>query len=139
MMQTMSLHHENSHVSVVDLINAWTAAVTEGDEVTAVSLSDPEVVLVGPKGRATGHQTLREWVGNAGIVLENQRFFGRGEAVVAAQVARWPKHEGTDGAEPVPVATAFRVSDGRITRVARHDNLADALADAGLSPADALA
>ena len=53
------------------------------------------------------------------------------EDVVVLQRATWP-----GAPDPVEVATAFTVRERRIRRIARHDTLAAALADAGLGEHD---
>ena len=118
------------------VIEAWHAAVNAGDGAAAGALCTDDVQVGGPRGSGRGRDLLTGWVGHAGVRLEARRWYcGSGGAVVE-QDARWI--DGTTGelGAPVRVATAFAVDHGRISRVLRHTELADALAVLGLTSAD---
>ena len=118
------------------VIEAWHDAVNAGDGAAAGALCTDDVQVAGPRGTGHGRDLLVGWVGHAGVRLEARRWFcGSGGAVVE-QDARWVDGATGQPTAPVRVATAFAVDDGRISRVLRHTELADALAALGLTPAD---
>ena len=122
----------------IALIEDWHAALNAGDADRVVALCGDDVAVVGPRGTATGAAVVRDWVGRAGIRLVPERWFHRGNAVVVAQRATWRDPSTGATGTPRPVATAFRVGGGRVERIARHDDLDSALADAGLDAATEL-
>jgi ketosteroid isomerase-like protein len=119
-------------------VRAWHEAVNAGDVERAVELCRDDVEVGGPRGVAHGRQVVREWFARAGIRLEPARVFQRGEAVVAEQRAEWRRDRGAEpGDDDVhAIASAFVVRDGLIARVTRHDDLAVALAAAGMDETD---
>jgi hypothetical protein len=116
----------------VAVVLAWQDAVNRQDAERLVALSAPDIEVVGPRGSGYGHQLLREWLARAGLQLTTERIFARGEVVVVGQLGVWL------GATPVErhLASRFRVSGGRVAQFARYEDLATALAAAGLSDAD---
>jgi DNA-binding MarR family transcriptional regulator len=117
-------------------VAVWHAAVNGGDPDRAAALVHPDVEMAGPRGDAVGKELLRDWATHVGIRLEPLRWFRRGDLVVVEQRAAW-RDPATDAfGDPMPAATVFRVTDGLIARVARHPDLATALAEAGLTEAD---
>ena len=123
----------------VALVDAWHAALNAGDADRVVALSAVDVRIVGPRGTATGAAVLRDWVGRSGIRLQAERWFHRGNDVVVAQQATWRDPETGETGAPLPVATAFRVRDYLVARIARFDDLDAALADAEMGLTDELA
>jgi SnoaL-like domain len=118
------------------VIEAWHAAVNAGDGAAAGALCTDDVQVGGPRGSGRGRDLLTGWVGHAGVRLEARRWYcGSGGAVVE-QDARWIDGATGEPSAPVRVATAFAVDHGRISRVLRHTELADALAVLGLTSAD---
>jgi ketosteroid isomerase-like protein len=114
-------------------VRAWHDAVNAGDVERVVELCSEDVEVGGPRGLARGRPVVREWFARAGIRLEPGRVFQRGEAVVAEQRAEWRMAGADPGDDDVhAIASAFVVRDGLIARVARHDDLAVALAAAGM-------
>ena len=115
---------------------AWQEAANNQDVERLLGLSAPQIEIVGPRGSGHGHQLLREWIARAGIRLTTQRVFAHSDSVVVAQKATW--HDATTGAAvgEAEVASRFRVADCRVALVARHDDLAAALAEAGLAEAN---
>lgn len=120
----------------VAVVLGWHAALNAGDADRLVALSHDDVELGGPRGVARGAGQLRAWIGRAGIRLETGRLFRRGGTVVVAQRATWPPAADQALAAPAAVASVFVVRDGRVARVDRHDDLAAALAAAGLGEGD---
>jgi ketosteroid isomerase-like protein len=121
--------------SDVGIAGAWHEALNQGDVARLLSLSVPDVEVGGPRGSGSGAELLREWVARAAIQLEPQRTYGRNGTIVVVQLARWQASDGGLG-EPQPVATVFRVRDGRVASVIRFDDVLSALEAAGLDETD---
>jgi ketosteroid isomerase-like protein len=120
------------------VVLAWHDALERADHEAVLGLSDPEVEIVGPRGSGHGHALLRRWLENARVRLEPRRLFARGDLMVVEQHGTW-RDPGTG--EPIgeaEVASVFRVREGRVALYARFDDLAAALAHAGLANTDAL-
>lgn len=116
----------------LSVVDAWHRALNAGDVEGVVALTSPDVEIRGPRGSARGHEVLRQWTVGAGATLEPVRWFcGAGDDVVVEQAAKWPS-EGVR-TDPLVVATSFTVQEGVISRVARHDDLALALADGAVA------
>ena len=124
--------------ATVSLVTAWQAAANQQHLEQLLALSDPQIVLGGPRGAGQGHHLLREWVGRAGVQLTPRRIYAHGEQVVIAQQAVWRDPETGAVTGEREVATRFRVVGQRIAEVVRYDNIAEALAAAGLTVADAV-
>jgi len=102
-------------------VRAWHEALNAGELDGLLSLSAPDVEVGGPRGSGRGRDLLRDWVRRAGIRLEPISLHTRGEAVLVEQHASWPGDAG-----PQPVASVFRVRDGRVTSVIRYPDVAAA-------------
>jgi hypothetical protein len=124
--------------SPVEIAEAWQQAANQQDSERLLALSDPNIELVGPRGSGYGHQLLRDWLGRAGLRLTTLRAFGRGNTVVLAQHGIWRSVETEAATGERDLASQFVVAGGRVMRFARYDSLAEALAAAGLSDADAI-
>ena len=61
----------------VAIARAWQQVANERQIDRLLALSDPAIALVGPRGVAHGHQTLREWLERAGLHLTTLRTFTR--------------------------------------------------------------
>jgi hypothetical protein len=120
----------------VALVRAWQGAANRQDSDRLVELSAPEIEIVGPRGSARGHQVLRDWLGRAGLTLTTHRVFARSTIVVAAQHGVWRSAETGEVIGEADLATCFQVDGQHIARVARYDDLAAALAAAGLDDGD---
>lgn len=122
----------------IALVAAWHEALNAGDADRVVALSHDDVELVGPRGVASGRAVVRDWVDRAGARLEPLRWFHREDSVVVEQRTTWRAGETEAAGAPLVVATAFRVRDGRVLRIARFDGVPEALADAGLDESAAV-
>jgi ketosteroid isomerase-like protein len=120
------------------VVEAWHAALNEGDVDRLVGLSHPDVEIGGPRGSGRGVQLLREWVNRANVRLEPRHLFRRGETVVVEQAGQWGSAETGEVIGSQTVASVFVVSDGRVTSVARYHDLSEALNAAGLDASDEL-
>ena len=118
--------------SEVRIVKAWHQAQNDGNVDRLVALSHPDVGVGGPRGTGSGVQLLREWVSRAGIQLEPRRVFHRADTVVVEQRARWRSAETGRMTGSQTVASVFVVRDGRIVRVVRYPDLANALSAANL-------
>jgi ketosteroid isomerase-like protein len=92
-----------------------------------VELSHPEVEFGGPRGTGQGAQLLRNWVDRADIRLEPRRVFHHADKVVVEQLAQWHSTDTEHVIGGQTVGSVFVVRDGRVTRVVRYPDLADAL------------
>ena len=120
----------------VETVLAWHEALNAGDAERLASLSYPGVEIGGPRGSASGRQVLKDWVGRANVRLEPLRSFQRDGTVVVGEAATWRDARTGETIGEATVATVFTVEDGLVATVIRHDNLEDALRDAGLDESD---
>jgi hypothetical protein len=118
------------------LVQAWQDAANDQNIDRLIELSAPTIEIVGPRGSGYGHQLLRDWLGRAGLHLTTQRAFVRDNVVVVAQHGVWRSVETGAVTGERDLASRFQVDGQRIVQFARHDNLADALSEAGLYEAD---
>jgi hypothetical protein len=125
--------------SAATIVQAWQDAANAQDIPRLLQLSAPEIEIAGPRGSGHGHQLLRDWLARAGLQLQTRRIFARNEVVVADQQGIWRAPDTGSVIGEQAVASAFHVAAGRVTRVARHDHLASALAEAGLEEGDEIA
>jgi len=115
---------DGTAAAAVGVVTVWHAALNGGDVERLVGLSDPAIVVGGPRGTGSGTQLLREWVERAKVRLEPLRIVPRGESVVVEQAATW---EDADPDPPAVVASVFTVRNGRVASVVRYDDLETAL------------
>lgn len=122
--------------TAADVVLAWLAAVNAAEVETALAHTAPDVSIIGPRGTSRGREVLRAWLGHAGATFATRAIYARGDAVVVAQHGTW--HDPATGAVrgEAEVATRFRVADGQVAELQRYDDLATALAEAQLTPAD---
>lgn len=66
-----------SEVPEVRVVDAWHVALDSGyvEPSVAVGSGHPGIVVIGPRGRGGGEQSIREWVSRAGMSLEPLRVF----------------------------------------------------------------
>jgi hypothetical protein len=120
-------------MSPVQIVEAWQRAANEANAEQLLELSDSNIEIVGPRGIATGHEILREWLRRAGITLRTRQLYVRENTVVADQQGVWRSTETGEIVGKANVATHFQVSSGRVAYLARYDNLDEALQKAGLT------
>lgn len=106
----------------VALILAWHSAVNAQHTAEALALSTPEIRLGGPRGSATGHDVLADWIVSAGIELTPRAIHRGARALYVEQDARW-----ASSPDPISACTVFEVVDGLVAAVLRYETLADAL------------
>jgi ketosteroid isomerase-like protein len=122
--------------SAISLVQAWQHAVNAQDSERLLELSAPDIVIIGPRGRASGHQLLRDWVARVGLMLTTQRIFQRGDTVVLAQHGVW-QSEATGGVpSEADLASRLRINHQQVVEYERYDTLAQALEAAGMTEAD---
>lgn len=118
------------------IVHSWLDAVNRQDIERLLELSAPNIVIIGPRGRGRGHQLVRDWLARAGLVLTTQRVFQRDDIVVVAQHGRW-QSDATEGMiSQAALVSRFRVDTQQVVEFERFDDLATALAVAGLSDDD---
>lgn len=110
--------------------------LNQGELERFTDLHAQNVEFVGPRGSGRGAGLVRDWAERSGIRLEPQQWFGPSAdgVLVVTQLARWRDAESGEFGEPIEAATAFQVTDGLVTRIARFDTLPEALRFAGLGP-----
>lgn len=121
--------------STLATVQSWQEAVNARDAEALAELSDADIEIVGPRGSAYGHEILRDWLSRAGLSLTTTRVFARGNAVVLAQRGVWRSADNEIIGE-ADVASAFRVENQKVAKVARYDTLDEALLTAELSDSD---
>jgi hypothetical protein len=120
----------------VALVEAWQEAVNQQDIERLLTLSAPDIEIIGPRGAAQGHSILRDWLNRAGLSLTTQRIFARDNVVVLAQHGKWLAAETGQVIGEAAVASCFRVAHQQVVQVARYDDLATALEAGGLTNTD---
>jgi len=128
-------------VAALKVVRAWyrAAEAFDADALAAVSHDDFEWVTI-HRGTQLGHGALTDWVQRQsyGVALhiEPQRYFQRGNTVVAETRTEWRYVDGGELAQTSSGAAVFEVRDDRVARLLSHDDLASALASTGLTEAD---
>ncbi len=120
----------------IEVVLAWVAAANSQNLAHLLDLSAPGIALVGPRGVAQGHPSLCDWLARAGLTLTTKRVFARDQKVVLAQHGVWRNPTDGSGLGEADVASLFQVAQALVTHFARYDDLATALAAAGLNEAD---
>lgn len=124
---------------IVQAVAAWQEAANRQDVAAVLACSAPDIVIVGPRGEARGHAVLEAWLTRAGLTLTTRQIYVRGDSVVADQHGVWRAPGTNEVIGEADLATWFRVAEGRVSFLARYDQLAEALAAAGMSESDRLA
>jgi ketosteroid isomerase-like protein len=119
------------------VVAEWLDAVNRGDGPRVERLSAADVEVAGPRGSVRGRQVLSAWLARAGFSAEARRWFcGADGTVVVEQDALWVDPLSSAPRGRAAVASRFLVRGGHVARYARHDDLAAALAAAGLHERD---
>jgi hypothetical protein len=122
--------------SAIEVVQAWQAAANDQNIDRLLELSAPDIAIVGPRGRGTGHQLLRDWIARAGLTLSTLRIFQRDDTVVLAQRGTWQSSAINGLPSEADLASRFRVRDQRVVEFERYEDLASALAAANMNEAD---
>lgn len=120
------------------IIKAWHEAINEVAPDRARELSAEQIEVLGPRGVGVmPGEELAGWMTRSGFSATPLRWFcGADGNVVVEQAARWEDRETGAEQSKAVIATDFRVEDGLVARVGRHENLAAALDTAGLTGSD---
>jgi ketosteroid isomerase-like protein len=122
--------------SAIAIVQAWQDAATDQNTERLLELSAPDIVIIGPRGRGSGHQLLREWIARADLTLTIQRMFQREDTVVVAPHGTWQSSATGGIPSEAALASRFRVRDQRVIEFERYEDLASALTAAYMSDAD---
>lgn len=123
--------------SPLDVVRIWHDALNEGNIERLLEHVDPEVEIAGPRGSARGADQVREWVDRAGIRMVPTGWYVRGDQVVVEEETSWTTPDGALS-EPTLIATAFEVTDGRVSKITRYSDIGAALNATGLGPDDGI-
>lgn len=109
--------------------HTWHSAVNEKDLEAARAVAADDIVVGGPRGGAVGTEAFIDWIEHAGIHLQPVSWHPVDDnTIVVEQIATWPHNaEATPGAEPLRVATLFRVEGHLVSSAVRFDELRAAL------------
>lgn len=108
--------------AITELIDAFHAAVAAQDPDRLVALAAPDIEVGGPRGSVRGATHLQEWLARTGIRLEPGEIHVRGSVVVVAERAQWAGED-----QWHDIALLFEAADGKLTHLARFDDLNEAL------------
>jgi limonene-1,2-epoxide hydrolase len=118
-----------------DTVAAFHQHLAERDVDAVIALAYDDIEVGGPRGTGTGTDLLREWVGRANVTMTPTRWFAKGDVVIVEQDAVWRDKAGDEMGRQT-VTTTFRIRDGKIAGIYRHDELAASLTVAGLDADD---
>lgn len=119
----------------IDIAAAWFRHASNRDTDAVMALAADAVEVGGARGSGTGRDLLREWVGRSRAEMAPTQWFARDDIVVVEYEATWRNRAGQDMGRRVMIVT-FRVADGRIAGIYRHDDLAASLTINGLDAGD---
>jgi hypothetical protein len=122
----------------IDIAAAWFRRLAARDIAAVMALAAEEVEVGGARGSGTGRDLLHEWVDRTRAEMTPRRWFAKDDVVVVEYEAVWRNRAGRDMGRRVMIVT-FRVEDGRIAGIFRHDDLGASLTLTGLDAADAIA
>jgi hypothetical protein len=114
---------------------AWFRHVADRDIDAVMTLAADEVEVGGARGAGTGRDLLHEWVDRTRAEITPTQWFAKDDVAVVEYEAVWRNRAGLDMGRRVMVLT-FRVEDGRIAGIYRHDDLAASLTLNGLDATD---
>lgn len=122
----------------IDIVVAFHKHLADRDADAVVALAHDDIEVGGPRGTGTGPDLLREWVGRANVTMTPTRWFAKDDVVIVEQDAVWRDKAGEEMGRQ-DVTTTFRIRDGKIAGIYRHDNLAASITLAGLDASDEIA
>jgi catechol 2,3-dioxygenase-like lactoylglutathione lyase family enzyme len=73
----------------VRVVRDWQEAANRQDVAGVLARSAPDIVIVGPRGEARGHEALHSWLTRAGLSLTTRQLYARGDSAVADQHGVW--------------------------------------------------
>lgn len=120
----------------IEIAAAWFRHATSHDTEAVMALAADAIEVGGARGAGTGRELLREWVDRSRAEMTPTQWFAREDVVVVEYEAVWRNRAGQDMGRRVMIVT-FRVEDGRIAGIYRHDDLAASLTINGLDAGDA--
>lgn len=115
----------------INIADGWVEKVNAKDIEGMLELSDHNIELMGPRGSAVGHDTLKQWAEESGIRLTTVARYAKGDKVVFEQEGTWEDQNGQ-----VTVFTFMEIKNGKVVRISRFDTLDDAFGDSGLKDED---
>jgi len=124
-----------SDTNPIDIAAGWFRHLADRDTAAVMALAADEVEVGGARGSGTGRDLLREWVERTRAELSPKRWFAKDDVVVVEYEAVWRNRAGLDMGRRMMIVT-FRVAEGRIAGIYRHDSLAASLTLAGLDASD---
>lgn len=114
----------------LQIVSDWIEAVNRRDLPALLALSQPEIEIIGPRGKAIGHAVLSDWLARAGLSFETRRIWREADRIFAEQHGVWaPGFEGPAG--EADFVSVFRLSQGKVSEYERRS--AKASADASTS------
>jgi hypothetical protein len=129
-----------SEIEPLAVVRSYTEAFRARDLDRMLALVDESCEFASPRGVLRGHEPLRAFVERQtyGVTMVpiQERYFARGDTVVASGVVEWRHVDSGEVADREDGAIVFTVHDGRITRFTPQDDLATALSTAGLTSDD---
>lgn len=120
----------------IDIVAAFHTHLANHDADAVVALAADDIEVGGPRGTGTGPGLLREWVGRANVTMTPKRWFAKDGVVIVEQEAIWKHKDNGEETGRQTLATTFRIGDGKIVGIYRHDDLAASLTLAGLDASD---
>jgi hypothetical protein len=117
------------------VVERWLLAVNARAHSEVLALTADDVEIVGPRGKGRGKERLADWLSGAGFTSIPLRWFcGEDGRVVVEQAAEWTQSGSVSSRKRV--ASAFAVTDFRVTRFERFDSLTAALEANSLTSKD---
>ncbi|HEV2127679.1 MAG TPA: nuclear transport factor 2 family protein [Thermomicrobiales bacterium] len=115
----------------IEIADTWFRHLAERDVDAVMSLAADDIEVGGARGSGSDMELLREWVTRMKAVVIPRRWFTKDDVVVVEQEAVWYSRAGEDMGRRVMITT-FRIENGHIGGIYRHDDLAAAVTIGGL-------
>ena len=127
-------------IEPVDVVRSYNKALGAVDVDAMLAFVHEDCEVVSSRGVMRGHESVRAFAARQSygvrMVPAEQRYFARGETVVVYGTVEWRYVESDELAGRDDGATVWTVRNGRIARLEICEELAPALASAGLTRAD---
>jgi hypothetical protein len=124
-------------MSELGVVETWLDAINRRDVGAAVAVSQPEIEVVGPRGRGSMlASALGEWLARSGFSGRPVRWFCGGDGRVVVELdAQWTDPISGAPQDNLMIGASVRVDGGGLAAFERFDNgLSSALEAAGLDP-----